>query len=80
MAVVGTQGFHKPHDHEIRKHVSMFDQPYRQHKAVEHGLGHQVCVYSRVCVCACVRACRHARALADSATKVGGCGREDGNG
>ena len=26
------QGFHKPHDHEIRKHVSMFDQPYRQHK------------------------------------------------
>ena len=25
-----------------RKHVSMFDQPYRQHKAVEHGEGHQV--------------------------------------
>jgi len=36
------QGFHKPHDHEIRTHVSMFDQPYRQHKAVENGLGHQV--------------------------------------
>jgi hypothetical protein len=25
------QGFHKPHDNEMRKDVSMFDQPYRQH-------------------------------------------------
>ena len=26
------QGFNKPHEHAIRKHVNMFDQPYRQHQ------------------------------------------------
>ena len=35
----------------------MFDQPYRQHKAVEKGDGHQVFVRLRLYVCACKCAC-----------------------
>jgi len=36
------QGFHKPHDHDIRHHLSMFDQPYRQHMSAARGDGHIV--------------------------------------
>eukprot|EP00293_Proteomonas_sulcata_P010379 CAMPEP_0184293794 /NCGR_PEP_ID=MMETSP1049-20130417/5131_1 /TAXON_ID=77928 /ORGANISM="Proteomonas sulcata, Strain CCMP704" /LENGTH=337 /DNA_ID=CAMNT_0026601865 /DNA_START=66 /DNA_END=1079 /DNA_ORIENTATION=- len=36
------QGFDKPHDHEIREDVNMFDQPFRQHWAAAKGKGHQV--------------------------------------
>eukprot|EP00960_Hanusia_phi_P057327 763529-Hanusia_phi.AAC.1 len=36
------QGFIKPHDKQIRNHVNMFDQPYRQHWSVSTGKGHQV--------------------------------------
>lgn len=42
--VFGTwnQGFHKPHDLDIRKRINMFDQPYRQHMAVAKDQGQQV--------------------------------------
>mmetsp|Transcript_4983 Transcript_4983/g.8005 ORF Transcript_4983/g.8005 Transcript_4983/m.8005 type:complete len:480 (+) Transcript_4983:95-1534(+) len=36
------QGFQKPHERVIRKHVNMFDQPFRQHWEVANGNGHQV--------------------------------------
>jgi len=36
------QGFHKPHAHDIKKHINMFDQPFRQHWSVADGNGHQV--------------------------------------
>jgi len=36
------QGFHKPHQHDIKKHINMFDQPFRQHWSVADGNGHQV--------------------------------------
>ena len=36
------QGFQKPHERVIRKHVNMFDQPFRQHWEVAKGNGHQV--------------------------------------
>jgi hypothetical protein len=36
------QGFVKPHDHQVRKGINMFDQPYRQHYASMTGKGHQI--------------------------------------
>ncbi|EKX32929.1 hypothetical protein GUITHDRAFT_166589 [Guillardia theta CCMP2712] len=36
------QGFNKPHNLKVKKSVSMFDQPYRQHMSVASGNGKQV--------------------------------------